>query len=400
MGVSLTSFGRAVLPLAPPAAVPAAGQGFTAEIARDWAEIRARWRDAVRRSAPTPFQTAQWFDAWFATLGREPGVEPVLASLSDRASGELAALLPLVRVRRHGIDVIEFADLGLTDYNLPVLGPAAPRDSAGAAALFRTLRRSLPGADLLRLVKMPATVGDAPNPLSLLGAAQPCSLNGNLVPIPGSFEEYRRGTLSRHVRMDLERSWRIFSRRPGTAFRVVTEPAEARRVLAVMTEQQKARLEAMGQAFELDRPVNAAFYERLATRGLAENFAVVTVLSAGEEIVAGLLAIRDERNFVILRISNAGGEWSNCSPGRLVVERTMAAFHEAGYRVFDFSIGNYAYKRRFGTVAVPLLDVTSALSWRGLPQSLKAQATHRIRRHPRLDRLLRDLAGQTRPREE
>ena len=50
----------------------------------------------------------------------------------------------------------------------------------------------------------------------------------------------------------------------------------------------------------------------------------------------------------MIRISNAGEKWSNCSPGRLIIERTMAALHQDGVREFDFSIGNYAYKRRFG----------------------------------------------------
>ena len=55
----------------------------------------------------------------------------------------------------------------------------------------------------------------------------------------------------------------------------------------------------------------------------------------------------------MVRISNAGEKWSNCSPGRLIIERTMAALHqENGVREFDFSVGNYAYKRRFGADAV------------------------------------------------
>lgn len=49
----------------------------------------------------------------------------------------------------------------------------------------------------------------------------------------------------------------------------------------------------------------------------------------------------------MIRISNGGARWSKCSPGRLIIERTMAALHQDGVREFDFSIGNYAYKRRF-----------------------------------------------------
>ena len=76
----------------------------------------------------------------------------------------------------------------------------------------------------------------------------------------------------------------------------------------------------------------------------------------------------------MVRISNAGEKWSNCSPGRLIIERTMAALHRDGVREFDFSVGNYAYKRRFGVTRLPLLDISAALSWRGWPFALRDRA--------------------------
>ena len=45
----------------------------------------------------------------------------------------------------------------------------------------------------------------------------------------------------------------------------------------------------------------------------------------------------------------------------------MAALHQDGVRQFDLSIGNYAYKRRFGVAPLALAEITAALSWRGLP---------------------------------
>ena len=56
---------------------------------------------------------------------------------------------------------VEPADLDLTDYNAPMLGPAAPRDAKAARAMWKDLRdalRRLPGgADLIRLRKMPSS---------------------------------------------------------------------------------------------------------------------------------------------------------------------------------------------------------------------------------------------------
>jgi CelD/BcsL family acetyltransferase involved in cellulose biosynthesis len=118
------------------------------------------------------------------------------------------------------------------------------------------------------------------------------------------------------------------------------------------------------------------------------------VLKAGDETVATLLGIRTGGRYVMIRISNAGGKWSNCSPGRLIIERTMAALHQDGVREFDFSVGNYAYKRRFGVKRLPLIDISAALSWRGWPFVLRDRAVVALRNHPRLDARLRRVFGK------
>jgi CelD/BcsL family acetyltransferase involved in cellulose biosynthesis len=103
---------------------------------------------------------------------------------------------------------------------------------------------------------------------------------------------------------------------------------------------------------------------------------------------------------VMVRISNAGDKWSNCSPGRLIIERTMAALHRDGVRQFDFSIGNYAYKRRFGVAPLRLCEITAALGWRGMPYALRDRAARALRRHPRLAARVGRALGKPPSREE
>jgi CelD/BcsL family acetyltransferase involved in cellulose biosynthesis len=113
-----------------------------------------------------------------------------------------------------------------------------------------------------------------------------------------------------------------------------------------------------------------------------------------------LLGVRTGSRYVMVRLSHAGEKWSNCSPGRLIIERTMAALHKDGVREFDFSIGNYAYKRRFGVAPLPLVDITAALSWRGIPYALRDRAAGELRRHPRFASLVGRALGRPASREE
>jgi CelD/BcsL family acetyltransferase involved in cellulose biosynthesis len=141
-------------------------------------------------------------------------------------------------------------------------------------------------------------------------------------------------------------------------------------------------MRAIGVEFSLNRGAPARFYRDLVARGLKSGYAVVSVLQCNEAVVATVLGIRRGPNFVFLRISNAGRRWSHCSPSRLIVERTMTALHEDGVREFDLSVGNYAFKRRFGATALPLTDTSVALGWRGMPYRLRDLTAQRLRRYP------------------
>ena len=142
----------------------------------------------------------------------------------------------------------------------------------------------------------------------------------------------------------------------------------------------------------LDDDSHAQFYRDIIRQGVGDGFAIVSALTCDDEVVATTLGIRRGSDYTLLRISNAGKRWSNVSPGLLVIERTMDALHQDGVRQFDLSIGNYAYKRRFGAAQIPLADVSIAIGWRGLPYLLRDYAAQRLRRYPRLhERILRAL---------
>jgi CelD/BcsL family acetyltransferase involved in cellulose biosynthesis len=374
--------------------------GFRVDLVRDWKQAAARWNEF---SPSTPFQHPQWYEAWYGAFAGADAVEPLIAVIADAATGERAALLPLIRRRQNKLRIVEFADLDLTDYNAPVLGTAAPRDARAARALWRDLRsalRRIPGgADLVRLRKVPVDLDGKPNPMALLDDAGPCAANGNVVTTGEDYDAWRY-TLEKTVRKELERSWRVFTRDPAASFKLVTDNHEALRILSTTELQQGTRMQSLGLNFILNDETCAAFYRNLVRDGVGNGYALVSALTVGDEVVATLLGIRSGARYVMIRISNAGDKWSNCSPGRLIIERTMAALHRNGVREFDFSIGNYAYKRRFGVERIALLDISAALSWRGIPYALRDRAARELRKYPGLASYVKRALGKPPSREE
>jgi hypothetical protein len=49
---------------------------------------------------------------------------------------------------------------------------------------------------------------------------------------------------------------------------------------------------------------------------------------------------------------------------------------------------------------MPLVDVSAALSWRGLPYALRDRAARELRKYPRLAPYVRRVLGRASPREE
>lgn len=351
--------------------------GIAVDFVRDWRQVALRLNAGHR----TAFQHGDWLGPWYEAFH---DLAPLIAVISDAATGKDIAVVPMVSHFRRGIRIVEFADLGVSDNNAPFLALDAELDAAAGNAIGKALvdaLRALPDRfDLLRLKKMPAHVGGKPNPLVSLGRVGSSSLNGNLVLTGDDYEGYQASI----KRMQMPRCWRVFTRHAGARFEIAKDVARAHAFLDVMDLQQQARMRKLGSRFVLNDTTHARFYREVVRQGVADGYAVISALVCDEAVVATAFGVRYGATYFLLRISHAGDSWSSCSPGLLVAERTMAALHAEGVRRFDLSIGNQDYKRRFGAERVPLTDVSVALSWRGAPYAWRDHAAQGLRRYPRL----------------
>ncbi len=87
------------------------------------------------------------------------------------------------------------------------------------------------------------------------------------------------------------------------------------------------------------------------------------------------------------RLATPGPQWKNFSPGRLLIERTMKMLHADGYRAFDFTIGDYSYKRRIGVTPLPMVETTLALSPMGWPEEARVRGKALLKRSPAVQKL-------------
>jgi len=313
----------------------------------------------------------------------------------DRETREVAAIFPLFRRRERGLRIIDFADGGVSDYNAAILGPAAPTGVGSTRAFWIATRNALSDADLIKFTKMPATIEGRLNPLVHLPEAAPSVLNSNTVCIPHAWESFFGG-LDRKVRKEIGRSWRVFSGHEGAQFRRLVTVREAECVLEWMERQQRARFATAGSLYLLDRPDVVEFYRNLVAGGLCKGEVVLTALFCQNEVVSALLGLVRGPAYTMIRIAKAGEGWSNCSPGRLVIIKTMRLLREQGCTVFDFSIGDLSYKRRLGAYQTPLFELVAALTARGLPSLAYQRTKQLIGQFPAVDKFARGVLRQLR----
>ncbi|WP_211912086.1 GNAT family N-acetyltransferase [Tardiphaga alba] len=338
---------------------------YLVELTSSWDDVAARLRADMLHAHKTPFQHWHWLGAWYDAHRHDRNNAPLIAIVRDPRQHDVLAIIPLIVRYQHGARIAEFA--GGADYNAPILGSAAADHPIDPALLWASLQQALSaagGCDVVRFSKMPSVIGDLPNPLASLALARPCAIEGHQLIIDDDYEAHRLGR-ERTFRKELERSWRVFTKHEGARFERITDMARALHVFATLEMQQSERMRGLGQDYALDDKDSSAFHRDVIGRGLDEGYVVLTALTCGETIVATLLGICIEATYLMVRISNAGGIWTNCSPGRLIIDRTMAALHHDGIRKFDFSVGSYDYKRRFGVTPLPLYDLVAAVNWRG-----------------------------------
>ena len=313
----------------------------------------------------TPFQSPLWFAAWYATIGAQQNITCLPVELQDE-SGAFFAAVPLIMKRDKGLKIIEFADLGVTDYNAIFFVGNARSEHYDPLIIIAAIKQSLPFADLINFKKMPPKIGILENPLVKHPRVQKSELNTSFLLFSGSWEDYQRKILKKKFRMDLERSWRVFERDGSNArFEVIRHIDEALELFSQLEHMQSQRMQQKGKKYILDRHEYRAFYKSILRGGLADGEVLFTVLKSDEEVVAALYGIKNNSSYAMLRLAQAPDGWSHCSPGKLIIEKTMQWLHERGLNYFDFTTGDYAYKNNFGVEVNSLFELELPLSLRG-----------------------------------
>jgi CelD/BcsL family acetyltransferase involved in cellulose biosynthesis len=315
------------------------------------------------QSAATAFQHPLWLHGLYGKLAPGVGAKPLIVVVRYRASGTLAMVLPLLRLRRGPVRTVEFADLRVSDYLAPVCTAQVFSDLLQDENACLALRRLVKPFDLLRMPKLP----DGRIPLeNLLAAPRRVAMDTNAYStvLFAPFEQWRANALDRSYQKELAKKSRQLHKKGTVSFSCCEDAASVAEAMEVMKKLRGPRFQAQGDGDLLQRPEYFAFYSDVAARGL-NAFVRLYVMRMDGEIIAAVLGLHHGDNLLVIMSAFDIAGYKNQSLGALTFEQVARDCIERGDHVLDFTIGDESYKRLFGAKPSPMWSVTQAGSVAG-----------------------------------
>lgn len=336
---------------------------FDIAIAEAFDFLSADYAALFDGSAATAFQHPLWLDSLYARLAAHAGARPLVVVVRRRASGALAMVLPLLRIRRGPIRTIEFADLRVSDYLAPVCSPETFADLLEDEAACAEIRRLVRPFDLLRMTKLP----DGRLPVeSLLGAPRRVSMETNTYAtvLVAPFEQWRSSALDRSYQKELAKKYRQLQKKGALSFFCCDDTASVSEAMEAMKQYRGPRFQAQGDGDLLQRPEYYGFYSDVAVRGLG-SFVRLYAMKMDGNVIAAVLGLSHRGSFLVIMSAFDIAGYKSQSLGSLMFEQVARDCIERGDQMLDFTIGDEPYKKLFGAQPSPMWMVTQAGSTAG-----------------------------------
>jgi CelD/BcsL family acetyltransferase involved in cellulose biosynthesis len=312
----------------------APGVQITRCAAADLVAIGPDWDSLADRVAATPFTRPGWIGAWWRAFGSGS-----LEVLYARRGDLLDAVFPIVR--RH--DIISAP----TNDHTPQF-QLLQSGMASGAALGDELFSSKPRVVWVRPIR-----GDGTE-LGVLAAAAEAAGYRVTVRTLAHFPRVRidrdwhtyKSELSRNLRQNLARCWRLLNRRGAVRLDVVETVDGLPEAFALESLGWKGtRRTAMNS-----HPATARFYTEIATWAAERRSLRLVFLRIDGHAIAFHLAIEEAGTYFPLK----GGydpTFHEYSPGNLIIDATLERAFTSGLKTYEFLGGEAEYKWRWATGA-------------------------------------------------
>lgn len=298
------------------------------------------YRRLYASASASAFQHPDWLSAFYRNIAPAHDVEPLVVIGRDH-EGDLQLLVPLVRRKSgDGVGSIEYAFLGVTDYACPVVargigfGAQTARHFRDVVGLHADLR--IGPVHHSHLHQWRSLLGVEPSPLDF---------GAHAVRYGNPYAEWRRANLGCRDAARLDRKAHRLAEAGGLTLELV-DPDGVRQAMVAARDFRAGRFP--------DDPLQTAhgleFYIDVATNGARSGLARTWRLASRDGPVAFVFGLVDGDCFRYILLACNYVSHARHSPGRVALDRVMAAWAAEGGTAFDFTIGDEPFKADFGCI--------------------------------------------------
>ncbi|BAB54328.1 GNAT family N-acetyltransferase [Mesorhizobium japonicum] len=385
---------------ASPRALPKDAAGPSVSVAG--AEGLAAYAGFCRSALYAPAQGAIWILNWAALL------EPDLLVATLTLGGKPVFALALEIASQGPFRVARFMGGRHANGNFAAADPQwlATAGSAPVRSIFEAIAKARPDIDLIALERLLPDLDGTANPLASLDhfASPNLSL---AVDLAGGFDALLLRASGKRKRKKHRSQMRKFDA-VGSHRRIeARSPDEVERLLDAFFEMKELRFRKMGIANVFGGDQTRAFFRALFTQALAED--TPSFVLHGLEVAGKLRAItgssRSGKRLICEFGAIAEDDLAYSSPGDFLFFDNILEACEAGFAVYDFSVGDEPYKRQWCDIETRHFEVLVPLTLKGraLAQTLRQGARLKtfVKNSPTIWKLTKVLrrkaAGQAAP---
>jgi CelD/BcsL family acetyltransferase involved in cellulose biosynthesis len=316
------------------------------------------------------FQTHEWLENWYTNVGVKQPIQPWLVAVYTD-TGRPLCFFPFGIERRKFVTVLTWLGEAFIDYGAPIVTPVFTEllgsvEDVDFNDIWDMVIEHIPPVDMIWLAKIPETINRVKNPICALKCKRYHS-SAYYVRLSGDWDDFYRRHAGAKTRSTDRRKHRRLSETGSLSFCMTDGSDESvfRDITGAMIEQKQNRYREILAPDFLDPEPHKRFFMDPSRALLTSGVLNISGLRLNGKIITTHWGMTYRGRYYYYMPSFAGGHWMRYSPGRLLLFHLFKWCLQRGIEVFDFTIGDEAYKRDWCDTELNLYQFCSVLSRKG-----------------------------------
>ena len=333
----------------------------------DIAQVDKMWQEFQQNSIYTVFQELTWVKAWLDVNKQNKNIRPLFVLIYE--NGALSMIMPLVRKNNGNKVGLYWQANEISDYNGALWSKRflEKLDQTIIDFIWNTIRNYDGSIDYCHLDRQPQNYNGMVNQFCASDVLlSSCASHGLKLQKDWShfYGQLRSSSARKRVRQKLNK----LNRLGKVDFRCVKGLGAQLVILDQILQWKSEQLNMNGDRNPFTKlPFKEVLYDVLKHQNESSGQPVYRIygLFVDGKLIAGKIVMVKKECFSLFVTAYDANFKPNCSPGLILLIKTMELASRAGIQYYDFMAGDEGYKAQWCDTKLILSDSFAAFSWRG-----------------------------------